>query len=124
VKPETENWIKLADEDRRMAESALNASLYRPCVFHCQQAIEKLLKALWIEQAEAGVPPKTHGLVSLAQEIRLELDDEGSQLLDELTKQYNPTRYGDVMVEYTLKQAEDYQRRTQELYKWLLAKLT
>jgi len=124
VKVETKNWISLADEDRRMAESAVAASLYRPCVFHCQQAVEKLLKALWIEQAEAGMPPKTHGLVSLAQEVRLELDDEGWELLDVLTKQYNPTRYGDVMVEYTRKQAESYYRRTQELYEWLLAKLT
>jgi HEPN domain-containing protein len=60
-----------------MAESALGSSLYRPVVFHCQQAIEKILKAIWIEQADEGVPPKTHGLVELAKEVDLELDDEG-----------------------------------------------
>ncbi len=124
MKTETRRWLELAQENRRMAGVAFEAALFRPCVFHCQQSIEKLLKAIWTEQADFGVAPKTHGLVSLAQETRLELEDEVWELLDALTKQYNPTRYGDVMAEYTREQAQRYYERTVEFYEWLLGKLS
>ncbi len=123
MKPETQGWVRLAEEDRHMAGSALESSLYRPCVFHCQQATEKLLKALWIEQAKEGYPPKTHSLVSLAREVGLELEEEMWGFLDSLARQYNPTRYGDVIAEYTHEQAESYYRRATELFDWLRPKL-
>ena len=123
MKSETERWLKLAEEDHQMAGAALDSSLYRPCVFHRQQAMEKLLKAFWIEHAGEGYPPKTHGLVSLAREVGLELEDEVWEFLDSLAKQYNPTRYGDVIAEYTHEQAESYYRRSTELFDWLRPKL-
>jgi HEPN domain-containing protein len=115
--------VALADEDREMAKAALTSSLHRPCVFHCQQAIEKLLKAIWIEQAAEGYPPKTHGLVSLAREVGLQLEEEVQEFLDDLEKQYNPTRYGDVIAVYTSEQSERYYKRATGLFEWLLHKL-
>ena len=123
MKPETQRWVRLAEEDRQVARTALESSLHRPCVFHCQQALEKVLKAMWIEQREQGYPPKKHNLVSLAQELGLQLEDEMWEFLDDLAKQYNPTRYGDVIAEYSRDQGVHYYRRTEELLDWLLAKL-
>ena len=124
MKPEAERWVQLAQEDRHMARVALESSLHRPCVFHCQQALEKLLKAIWVEQSEQGYPPKKHNLVSLAQELGLQLEDEAWEFLDGLAKQYNPTRYGDVIAEYSRDQAVTYYGRTEELFDWFLAKLS
>ena len=41
MRPETREWLGLADEDLRMAELACGAGLLGPCCFHCQQAAEK-----------------------------------------------------------------------------------
>jgi HEPN domain-containing protein len=124
VKPETEKWLKLSDEDGAMARAALETALFRPCVYHAQQMIEKVLKASWIEQHAEGYPPKTHKLLPLAEQIGLDPDDQTSEFLDDLAEQYNPTRYGDVMLEYSRERATRYYERALEICKQLRAKLS
>ncbi|MGH9198783.1 MAG: HEPN domain-containing protein [Acidimicrobiia bacterium] len=121
MKPDTENWVRLADEDLRVAKVGFESSLFRPCVFHCQQALEKLLKAVWIERASEGLPRRTHDLVGLADELQLELADGWVEFLRRLSEQYMPSRYGDVpVVEISRESAENYLRRTEEIFAWLL----
>lgn len=63
---EAHRWITKATEDRRSAVLLLadDPPLLDPAAYHCQQAAEKLLKALL---AAAGVTiPKTHDLQRLA----------------------------------------------------------
>ena len=124
MKSETERWLKLAKEDGQMAKSALDDGVYRPSVFHSQQMMEKTLKAIWIEQREGGYPPKEHKLPVLAREIAQELDEEEWEFLADLSEQYNPTRYGDVMLEYSYEQAEGYYQRASKICEQLLARLT
>ena len=124
MKPEAERWVKLAEEDLRMAAVALEDSLFRPCILHCQQALEKLLKAMWVEQALEGYPPREHNLNSLAQKVALKLTKERMDFFDDLSKQYNPSRYGDVAVEYSREQAENYHQRTLEHFEWLRQQLS
>ena len=68
MKPATREWIRCAEEDydvatallRRRTKTAANS-----IGFHCQQCVEKYLKA---RLEEAGtVAPKTHDLVALLQ---------------------------------------------------------
>ena len=124
MKPETERWVKLAEGDLEMASAALERELYSPCMFHCQQALEKLLKAIWVEKASAGVPPRKHDLVELAQEVDLELSQEWIDFLADLYGQYNPSRYGDVAVAYSRDEGENYYQRTSELFGWLRQQLS
>ncbi len=92
---DTSRWIKLAMEDKEMAELAYNARLYNQACFHSQQGAEKYLKAFLIEKE--GKFPKTHSLTdllmlaSLKDESLLSLKDE-SLYLDQF---YVPTRYPD-----------------------------
>lgn len=62
---ETGQWLRYAREDWASAEVLLRASppLVKPAMFHCQQAVEKALKALlvWHEKPFR----KTHDLVTL-----------------------------------------------------------
>jgi HEPN domain-containing protein len=63
---EARRWIAKAVEDRRSAVLVLadDPPLLDPAAYHCQQAAEKLLKALL---AAAGVAiPKSHDLQRLA----------------------------------------------------------
>ena len=124
MKPETERWVKLAKEDGQMAKAALDERVYRPSVFHSQQMMEETLKAIWIQQREGGYPPKEHKLPVLAREIAQELDEEEWEFLADLSEQYSPTRYGDVMLEYSYEQAEDYYQRASKICEQLLARLT
>jgi|SRR5437899_10646937 len=68
MKPATREWVRCAEEDfdvaaalmRRRTKTAANS-----IGFHCQQCIEKYLKAR-LEEAGTGVP-KTHDLMVLLQ---------------------------------------------------------
>jgi HEPN domain-containing protein len=59
---ETLEWIRYGDEDLRSAADLLNAAdpVTRSVLFHCQQAIEKWLKAFLIWHDVAF--PKVHDL--------------------------------------------------------------
>lgn len=67
-------WLLRAAEDLRAAEVLNETSVFAPSLFHCQQAAEKALKALfvWHDQPFG----KTHDLVALV--------DEGRQVLPSL----------------------------------------
>ena len=39
-------WLEYAEADRRSARNAMAAADYRDVAFHCQQAVEKALKAV------------------------------------------------------------------------------
>ncbi len=64
--PEVREWLLKVAEDCRVAEvlSASAEPLDDAICFHCQQAAEKLLKALLV--ADGVPPPRTHDLESLA----------------------------------------------------------
>ncbi len=64
--PEIRDWIAKVAEDIRVADvlAEQDEPLDDAICFHCQQAVEKLLKALLV--AHDRCPPKTHDLEELA----------------------------------------------------------
>ena len=119
MKDETREWLGRAEEHLGAASALLDSGHYPQSVFFCQQAMEMLLKAMWIEQADEGLPRRTHDLVSLAEELRLSLSEEQLEFLRRLSEQYIPTRYADVSVEYQRQEAVEYLEQTRELFAWL-----
>ncbi len=107
-----------------MAEAGLERGRYGLCVFHCHQAVELLLKAIWVEGATEGLPRRTHDLVSLSKELGLGLSEEQLEFLRKLSEQYIPSRYGDVPVEYSQETAENYYNGMKELFAWLRQRLS
>ncbi len=76
MKKQVHDWILLADQDLKVSEILVKDedSLTNIAVFHCQQAIEKYLKAYLIEQ---NIPLiKTHDLIKLNGMIK-EIKDLG-----------------------------------------------
>lgn len=60
---ELREWVRIAGNDLRAAQATIPGGPLEPGCFHCQQTIEKLLKAWLIAQ---GVrPPFTHDLTLL-----------------------------------------------------------
>jgi HEPN domain-containing protein len=119
VKDVTSRWLRRADADLEAAAAVLERSLHELCIFHCQQALEKLLKAILIERSPTNRARRTHDLVSLAEELRLGLAVEQLQLLRRLADLYNPSRYGDEDVDFEYAPPEEWLRQTRGLFAWL-----
>lgn len=66
MKPDTREWVKKAEDDFKVASQLLRRRkdiVSEAACFHCQQCIEKYLKARLVE---AGIPfPRTHDLLKL-----------------------------------------------------------
>ncbi|MDR1385749.1 MAG: HEPN domain-containing protein [Planctomycetaceae bacterium] len=94
MKKQVEDWILLADKDLYTAELVIkdNFPLNNIVAFHCQQTIEKYLKAYLIEQ---NIPLiKTHDLVKLNGLIKekkdIGIDENKLVLINEI---YTESRY-------------------------------
>lgn len=124
MKPETEGWVEVAESDLRAARAVLGEGLFQQTVFHCQQALEKMLKAIWTERHGAGTHPRTHNLVRLAAALGLDVPARWLDLLVDLTDQVFPSRYPEAGWRYNREIAEKYYNETQELCAWLRQALT
>ncbi|MGH7354557.1 MAG: HEPN domain-containing protein [Candidatus Rokuibacteriota bacterium] len=97
MNPLVSRWLRLANEDLRMAERALQDEIFRQVCFHAQQAVEKALKGLLV--ARVGTHIKGHSL----EQLLLSDPGVGSELamwrpaLRKLDQFYLPTRYADVV---------------------------
>ncbi|MFQ5808725.1 MAG: HEPN domain-containing protein [Armatimonadota bacterium] len=58
-------WVTLSESDLASARALLGAGQYLTAAYHCQQALEKMLKAL-IQQRQDDPPPRRHNLEELA----------------------------------------------------------
>ncbi len=89
---ESNNWLKQAEADLRSSENSLKSRDYYLSAFMSQQAVEKGLKAVYIEKKRSLL--KTHSISALAKELMLP-----SNLLNkisDLETVYQETRYPDV----------------------------
>jgi len=93
VKEEVQSWIKQADHDLKMAEGNLQMEGYDVCLVLCQQAIEKYLKALYIQEKNE-FPPRTHSFKRLVD--LLGLSQEFLESIIEVEKYYSILRYPDI----------------------------
>jgi len=85
-------WLKQAFHDLEMAERNISIEGYDVAAFLSHQAVEKLLKALFVHQDRRI--PKTHFIDELA--LSLDLSEEVLFHIFELTADYTLARYPDV----------------------------
>jgi len=87
-----QEWIEIADYDLQTAAAMFKAKRYLYVIFMCQQAVEKALKGLFV-QNKAQLPPRTHNLLYLAEEMSLKLKKQELVLLSYLNQFYLESRY-------------------------------
>jgi HEPN domain-containing protein len=117
--------VQAAQYDIGTAVSLIAAERYHPVIFFCHLALEKALKALYVEKYN-DIPEKTHSLVLLIDLLELELP---SHLLDSLivinrlgiTGRY-PHNLEKVLEQYTKGQTQKLVNETQEILTWLIQK--
>lgn len=114
--------MDIAEYDFKTAEAMLKAGRYLYVLFACQQAIEKILKAL-ITAKTKEFPPRIHNLVKLAQLLSLKLSEEDKLLLEKISYYYLETRYPEEVVkinkQINRKLTKKYLDETKEIIKWL-----
>ena len=102
MKDETIIWLNYADENYESALVLLNSHLYNPVLQNIQQAIEKYLKAFFIDK---GIKlQKTHNILSLIEilnqnNIYININEDEIDLIDSI---YLSSRYpfGSVLADF------------------------
>lgn len=87
MKDETKQWLKYADENLESSKILLQSFLYNPSLQNVQQAIEKYIKACFIEN---GLKlQKTHNILTLNETLKqnnifIDITDDDIDLIDSI----------------------------------------
>ena len=122
-----ERWAEQARYDLETARAMLASSRYLYVIFCCQQAIEKVLKAIIVKQTQDS-PPRLHNLLRLADIAGVVMGPDREEFVGELSGYYVQTRYPEDIepLEIILNQetAAEVLQETEEVIQWLLSMLT
>jgi HEPN domain-containing protein len=118
-------WVRQAEHDLENAKKNLNIEAFDVCLILCQQAVEKILKALYIKERQEE-PPRTHSLRKLIE--LTDMPDDALKLVAELDSYYLVLRYPDVgdIVPYEnvdKEDAEDGIDKTEQIVELVKSKL-
>lgn len=122
-----DHWVERSKYDLGTAKIMLDTGRYLYVAYMCQQAVEKILKALIAKQGNENFP--VHNLIRLAEiaSISSELDDKQFNFLAELTPYHIEARYGDYKESLSEiineEKAKRVYKETQEIFKWLYQKI-
>lgn len=124
MRKEIENWWKQAEYDLEAAEKNIKINKYYISAFLSQQAVEKSLKALYIQEKKELL--KTHNVSRLAQE--LDLPEELIKKISLFETVYQETRYPDLAStipaeEFEEKDAVELFNIAEETLQWLKKKM-
>lgn len=120
-------WLDSAAHDWDTAESLFISGKYDWCLFIGHLVLEKILKAIFVQNSAGLLPPKTHNLVKLAENANISLTDEQKFLLDEVNDfnievrypQFKDALYKKCTREFT----QHYFRQIEDLAEWLKSQL-
>ena len=117
-----EHWLDIAEYDLETAEAMQNSGRYLYTVFMCQQALEKLLKAIYI-QKKGEEAPRTHNLIHLFELVDLAKNVEYLKIMGQLNAYYIKGRYPVYKQKLSQlldpKGSQNYLKQSQEIFQWL-----
>lgn len=127
IKEHVKFWIDGANHDWSTAKCLFSAGKYDWSLFVGHLVLEKTLKALFIQENNNQLPPKTHNLVKLARHANIKVTEEQEILLDEVNDFNLEARYPQYKSEFykkcTKKFSEDYFYKIDEMMKWLQSQI-
>lgn len=115
-------WRESSKHDMESAETIFSSGKYDWCLFVGHLALEKILKALFVDKNNNNIPPKIHNLVRLAEFAEVSLSDEQKISLDKINDFNIQTRYPDYRFEFYKRCNEEYTTthlvKIKEFYTW------
>lgn len=123
MRKETKLWLEFAKESYEDALYNWKGRRYGNTCFCCQQALEKILKAILVEKDK--LPPKTHDLILLAKRARIEIDEDQAEELRAITRHYFLVHYPDLNKKFYRSRIVTQKTLTKmkEFYLWFLKEL-
>jgi HEPN domain-containing protein len=121
------HWVERAEYDLETAKAMLDSARYLYVAYTCQQAIEKILKAIIAQQDKENLP--VHNLNRLAElaEVTDDLLPDKFDFLAELTPYCIEARYGDYKENLSeiidREKANEIYAKTKSVFKWLFQKI-
>jgi HEPN domain-containing protein len=123
----TENWLSQVDYDLATAEHMLHTGRYIYVVFMSHLALEKMLKALVLKalvtEETQRLPPRTHNLIDLAQQGKLNLSQTQRDFIGKINNANIATRYladlAQLLTQYSAPVVRTYLEQTREIITWL-----
>ncbi len=125
MRENVQHWWEQAQRDLVSADNSLKAGDYYVCVFMCQQAIERGLKA-YIMHASRVSPGPVHSLTKLAEAANV--PETFRSFLRQLTTEYFLSRYPDAAEDapyrlYKREDGEEYLNGSRKVLEWLAAQM-
>lgn len=123
-----QEWLEISEEDLDVANLCYKGSKYLYCAYLCQQAVEKVLKALIVAMGE--LPNPIHNLYILAEDAEIDdsLTAEQTSFLKELSAYAIAARYPERKKKlYSLckqGEAEKLLKSSEEMIKWVKEKVS
>lgn len=118
----TKYWLDTAEEDWRVANHLFEKGDYSWCLFLCHLVIEKLLKAIFVQNINKNIP-LIHDLTKIAKKANIEVDDEKKVILDTITTFNIAARYDDYKRKFYKKCTKAYTQeqmnKIREIRIWL-----
>ena len=115
-------WVKIAKYDLQTAKAMQEKGRYLYVLFMCQQSIEKILKAIYI-QKKKELAPRTHNLTYLCDVLNLAIEETDKEFLAQLNQFYLISRYPGQQKEFekaiNKHKAQIYYKKTKEIFQWL-----
>lgn len=117
--------MEYAQSDLEAARILHDGEGYPAAVFHCQQALEKALKALYMAEVNEMFP-RTHSLAEIAEPTSFPRDQ--FEFLRELATNYTDSRYPSFPTEklsemYDKDYSVEVLRQTQGMMEWIQLRL-
>ena len=120
-------WINSAEHDLETSNTLYEAGKYDWALFIGHLVLEKLLKAFYVKNNDNKIPPKLHNLVRLAEESRLEFNEDKKIILDKISDFNIEVRYPEYKNEFyktcTKEFAEENINQIKMLYQWLKSQI-
>lgn len=115
-------WVECSQRDLESAEAIFNSGRYDWCLYVGHLALEKIIKALFVDRNDNNIPPKIHNLVRLAELSQIDLNEEQKFLLDQINDFNLQTRYPDYNLEFYKRCNAEYAKanfcKIKEFYSW------
>jgi len=103
------HWIETSDDDYKTMLTLFHSKSYGWALFIGHISTEKLLKSLYVKKFKKHTP-FTHNLYRLAELIGMDLPDDYSDMLDEITSFNLNARYDDYKKEFYSLCTKEYTR--------------
>ena len=92
-------WIKSSEEDWNTMSALFKSGRFVHALFFAHLSLEKLCKAIWVQDNEENFPPKVHNLLKLLSGTTIKLKDEELKFLNEFNDFQLEGRYPDYLFE-------------------------